>query len=282
MSVLGPLSYEVFVSPTHSIDGDRGTFSPVTSTLVYGDRDLMLVDAQFIDDDVTALGDTIEATGRRLTTIVATHGHGDHWYGAHALQARFPGAVFVTTAGVAAYVDQHWDQDRAWMTGLFGDRVTLPAAGPESVDTDSLVVEGHEVQVIEVGQGDIDPSCIVSVPTLNLVVAGDIVYNQIHPMLAFGGPPEWQRWIASVDTIERLHPCVVVAGHKRPDAPDDQVADILEGTRAYIRDFTAAVETADSARDVVTSMSGRYPDHGNLTTLIASATAAMSFRSQQR
>jgi hypothetical protein len=51
-------------------------------------------------------------------------------------------------------------------------------------------------------------------------------------MLALGGPAEWQKWIASVDIIESLHPRIVVAGHKQPEA-DDEAKRVLDGTRAF-------------------------------------------------
>ena len=45
------------------------------------------------------------------------------------------------------------------------------------------------------------------------------------------------QWIASVEQVEALDPAVVVASHKRPDAPDDDPAAVLSGTKTYIRDF---------------------------------------------
>jgi len=51
-------------------------------------------------------------------------------------------------------------------------------------------VEGHELRVIEVGQGDIAPSAVLHIPSLDAIVAGDVAYNQIHQMLALGGSAE--------------------------------------------------------------------------------------------
>jgi glyoxylase-like metal-dependent hydrolase (beta-lactamase superfamily II) len=35
------------------------------------------------------------ASGKNLTTIYATHGHGDHFFGTNTVLERFPGARFV-------------------------------------------------------------------------------------------------------------------------------------------------------------------------------------------
>ena len=52
------------------------------------------------------------------------------------------------------------------------------------------------------------------------------------------------------------------------------MAAIIGETRRYLHDFADVTARARSARDIVDAMSERYPEHGNLTTLIASATAA--------
>ena len=132
--------------------------------------------------------------------------------------------------------------------------------------------------MIEVGQGDIAPSTVVHIPSIDTVVTGDVAYNRIHPMLALSGPEQWDAWIASVDQIQSLYPKTVVAGHKAPHASDDDIAVILDGTRDYIRDFRDAVAASSSAEEVVETIKGKYPDYGNLTTLLVSARAAFPQR----
>jgi hypothetical protein len=97
-------------------------------------------------------------------------------------------------------------------------------------------------------------------------------------MLALGGPEEWDKWIASVGIIESLHPRIVVAGHKKPEAPDDEAEKILNGTRSYIQDFAEAARSLGTVEEIVGAMRSKYPDHGNLTTLLFSARAAVKAR----
>lgn len=276
------LQFEVFTSPTRPIGDDgRRTFSPITSTLVFGDEDAVLVDAQFFKEDVQALGDMIERVGRRLNTIFVTHGHGDHYFGAGRLLERFPNAGCVATADVVAYVQGHRDQDVTVWSGLFGDRIELPTALPAPMDGDTIVLEGRELKAIQVEQGDIAPTAVLHVPELAAVIAGDVIYNEIHQMMAFSGPAEWDRWTASVESIRSLKPRIVIAGHKKPDAGDDEVDRILDGTRDYIRDFAEAAKSASSVEVLVGVMRAKYPDRGNLTTLMVSADAALKRRTHQ-
>lgn len=269
------LQLQVFVSPTNAI-GDTGlTFSPTTSSLIYGEREVLLVDAQYLKRDVADLGDAIEALGRTLTTIFVTHGHPDHYFGISALADRFPGVRVFATPKVVADIAARGDQEIASFSSWFGDELAIPTTLPEPLEDDGLVVDGHRVNVIEVDQADVSPSAVVHVPQLDAIVAGDLAYNGIHQMLAIAGPAERDRWVASLDAVASLNPKTVVAGHRKPELSDHDGQAILTNTRGYIRDFSRIAAEVASADELVHAMQERYPDHGNLATLIVSAQVAM-------
>jgi glyoxylase-like metal-dependent hydrolase (beta-lactamase superfamily II) len=271
------LSLQVFTSPTHEF-GRRGqTFSPTTSTVVLGEREAVLVDAQYIRDDVAALGDLIEQTGRTLTAIYLTHGHADHYFGIGELLRRFPGARPLATRAVVEDIGRsHDDAVKLWHT-MFGDAVATPSMLPQAMAGNVIDLEGHEIHVVEVGQGDISPSTVVHIPSIDAVIAGDVAYNQIHPMLAHCGPRECDAWIASLDRIDGLAPRTVVAGHKKPDASDDP--SIVDELRRYIRDFQDTFAASSGWEELVEALTAKYPDHGNLYTLRYSAVARFEGRS---
>ena len=195
-------------------------------------------------------------------------------YGLGQLVARFPGARPVATAAVVAYIHVTLDdQAKQWLE-FFGDDVAKPTVLPEPLAGDVIDLEGQELRLIEVGQGDIAPSTVIHIPSIDTVIASDVAYNRIHLMLALSGPDQWQAWINSVDQVAGLAAKTIVAGHKRPGASDDDVATILDGTRAYIRDFRDAVAASSTAGEVVQIMKTKYQDYGNSTTLRFSARAA--------
>jgi glyoxylase-like metal-dependent hydrolase (beta-lactamase superfamily II) len=268
------LRLKVFVSPVHPIGSDGLTFSPTTSTLIYGEREAILVDAQFIKNDINDLGNVIKKLDKTLTTIFITHGHADHYYGIDLLAERFPGVRVVATPKVVDDIVARGQQDLATFSAWFGGNLAVPTSIPEPLDDDGLVIEGHRLQVIDVDQADISPSSAVYVPQLEAVIAGDLAYNGIHQMLALTGPAEWKRWAASVEDIAALRPRTVVAGHKKPDASDDDGEAILANTKDYILDFARIAEAAASPEEIIKAMQDRYPDHGNITTLLVSAQTA--------
>ena len=66
---------------------------PISSTLISSEDDAVLVDAPITVAQASDLADRVAATGKNLTTIYVTHGHGDHWFGLSVILARFPDAA---------------------------------------------------------------------------------------------------------------------------------------------------------------------------------------------
>jgi glyoxylase-like metal-dependent hydrolase (beta-lactamase superfamily II) len=109
-------------------------WSPCASTLVTGDAEAVLADTGHIKSDVSALGDMIEQTGTRLTTIYITHGHLDHFLGIGQLMKRFPDARPVASAAVVADIKSSVaEQEKQWQR-RFGDDVDRTAVIPEPLD----------------------------------------------------------------------------------------------------------------------------------------------------
>ena len=272
---ISPLEMKVFTGlPRPFKSPADGTLSAVTSTLIYGRTNAVLVDAQQIQEDVDTLADVIERIGRRLATIFITHGHPDHYFGAARLTKRFPDVHVVATKGVVDYIAEHIESHFSLWEDLFGD-FARPDLLPTALTTDTILLEGRDLRVIEIGQGDIAPSTVLQVPELGALIVGDVAYKQIHQNLGLSSVAEWQEWIISVDKLERIQPRSVMAGHKKAEASDEDVARILDGTRAYIRDFAEMMSTSITADELIESMKIRYPDHGNVNALVRSARAVM-------
>jgi len=107
------LNWDVFVTPGIPIvtrdlpPGVREAyFQAMASTLIYGMRDAVLVDAFMTVKQANALADWVAAKGKNLTTIYITHGHGDHWFGIGTLLERFPNARAVATPNVVKVMRQ--------------------------------------------------------------------------------------------------------------------------------------------------------------------------------
>ena len=272
---MSTLTLDVHTSSLQKLpDAVGGWFSPTTSTLLYGPTEAVLVDSQYLENDVTELARRIEESGRTLTTIFITHAHADHYFGTEWLLTRFPQAKAVALPSVVAEIKAtNEDQRKTWRQWFEG-RALDNTAIPEVLDGDTILLDGEELKVIEVGQADIAPATILWVPSLRAVVAGDAVYNGVNPFLAASGPADWPKWIESVDKIAALEPQIVVGGHKDPDAPDDDLAATVDFTRDFIRTFIDELDASSDSRDLVARMRGHYPDNLNPSALVLSAVTA--------
>ena len=233
---------------------------PLASTLIFGDRDAVLVDVPFTEVQAHHLAERITATGKRLTHVFITHGHGDHWFGVSTLLGHFPDVEVVATAGaVATMAAQGSPEARAQMwdvafPGQIGDTSVLARASQTGV----IDLEGHELRIVGVGHTDTDDTSVLHVPSLDLVVAGDAVYNGVHQYLVESAGGGRDAWLAGVDAVEALGARTVVAGHKDPDL-DDDAARVIAGTRAYLRSAEEVLAEQSTPEGFIEAMTTRYP-----------------------
>ena len=275
------LSYAVHVAPSLPStvtdlppDLDRRVWSPISATLITGERDAVLVDAVMTSGQAAELADWIVAAGKNLTTVYVTHGHGDHWFGLGMILERFPDAKAVAIRSVARniasqigsnFVETFWKR-------RFPGQIPENLVGVEELEGDRFELEGEELVAVDLGHTDTDDTTALHVPSIGLVVAGDAAYNDVHLYLAESDAGGRRSWLTALDTIEKLSPRAVVAGHKRPERADDPK--ILEETRQYIRDFDALAARTATPLELYTEMTARYPDRFNRGALWGSARAA--------
>lgn len=275
------LSYAVHVAPSLPTtvtdlppDLDRRVWSPISATLITGERDAVLVDAVMTAGQAAELADWIVATGKNLTTVYVTHGHGDHWFGLGMILERFPDATAVAIPSVARKIASQIGSDfvETFWKRRFPGQIPENLVGVEELEGDRFELEGEELVAVDLGHTDTDDTTALHVPSIGLVVAGDAAYNDVHLYLAESDAGGRRSWLTALDTIEKLSPRAVVAGHKRPERADDPK--ILEETRQYIRDFEALAARTATPLELYTEMTARYPNRVNRGALWGSARAA--------
>jgi glyoxylase-like metal-dependent hydrolase (beta-lactamase superfamily II) len=274
------LQWNVFVAPSKPVVTDdvppgfpRRMWSPTSATLISGKRDAVLVDPLMTVEETRALSDWIGATGKNLMTIYVTHGHGDHSFGISILRERFPDARAVATPRVLQHMRKQAAPDflQSFWKSRFPRQLPDEIVFPDTLEGDEFDLEGHDLVAVDLGHTDTDDTTCLHVPSIELVVAGDAAYNDVHLYLAESSPQGRREWIAALDKIESLRPRAVIAGHKR--AVNDDDPRIVEETRKYIRDFDRVAEETATARDLYDAMRALYPDRVNPGALWSSARA---------
>jgi glyoxylase-like metal-dependent hydrolase (beta-lactamase superfamily II) len=261
------LGVNVFTAPGKAVVGERPRpfgeplgWDPITSTLIYGEYDAVLVDTLTTVAEAEALADWVALHHRNLTTIYVTHGHFDHFYGLSVLLSRFPGARAIATPKSVEVMHQQLESGlldqfaRRWWPGQLAAQMV--AAEPYSDDTFTL--EGHELRIIEQGRTDTVDTTSLHVPSIDLVVGGDVLYNQCHMFVGDTTPESRRNWIAALDRLAALRPKIAIAGHKKTGAADSPSA--IEDSKRYLEDFGQLQQSTTTDEELFDEMTKRYPD----------------------
>src|SRR5437867_237375 len=275
------LRLDVFLAPSiPAITSDlppgekQRPWPPISSTLISGERDAVLVDTPITVEQALALANWVAGRGKNLTTIYATHGHGDHFFGATALLERFPGARFVARPEVIKIMREQASPESlaTFWNPRFPGQISSQLAIAEELTGNVINLEGQDLVSVPLGFTDTASTTCLHVPSIGLIVAGDAAYNGVH--LHLSESPDQQKrqeWIAALDKMESLKPHAVIAGHKRVGNADSPK--ILGETRRYIGDFERLAMQTTTPRELYDQMLKLYPDWGNRGALWTSVGA---------
>jgi glyoxylase-like metal-dependent hydrolase (beta-lactamase superfamily II) len=275
------LGWDVFLAPSiPAITSElppgekQRPWPPISSTLISGERDAVLVDTPITIEQASALSDWIVASGKNLTSIYATHGHGDHFFGTSTVLERFPGARFVARPDVIKVMRQQASPESlaTYWNPRFPGQISNHLAIAEELTGNVINLEGQDLVSVPLGFTDTTNTTCLHVPSIGLIVAGDAAYNGVH--LHLSESPDQQKreeWIAALDKMESLKPSAVIAGHKR--VGNDDSPKILGETRKYIRDFERLAMQTTTAVELYDQMLKLYPDWGNRGALWTSVRA---------
>ncbi|HUO14360.1 MAG TPA: MBL fold metallo-hydrolase [Verrucomicrobiae bacterium] len=259
------LSVNVFTAPGKAVVGERPKpfgealgFDPITSNLIFGEHDAVLVDAMMTVAEAEALADWVALHNRNLEIIYITHGHFDHFYGLSILLDRFPGARAIATPNTVNAMQMSFTPTVERLARrLFPGQVPTKLVAPEPYERDMFTLEGHELRIIEQGHTDSSDATSLYVPSIGLIVAGDVVYNQCRIYVGNTTSESRKNWIAALDRLAALNPTIVVAGHKKPGAPDSPAT--IQETKRYLQDFDRVEKAATSDQELFDQMTELYP-----------------------
>jgi len=259
------LHLQVFTSPPEGI--------AVNSTLVYGDKDAILIDAQFRLSDAHRLVAMILESKKNLTTVYVTHPHPDHYFGLVVIRQAFPNAKFVALPRVVDGIKGSWEgRVKAWKP-QYGDNIPSNPIIPDALDGNTLTLEGETLQIFGPLQGDsAGDNSFVWIPSIKAVVGGDTLFSGAHFVFAPMTSTQKKDWRSTIDQIAALKPEIVIPGHQIAGAPND--ASVLAFMKKYMQDSDDAQASSKTADEFKSKMKSLYPNLGIDGLLNISAQAA--------
>ncbi|WP_277761315.1 MBL fold metallo-hydrolase [Pseudomonas sp. A34-9] len=248
-----PLKFKVFNG------GEAHMGFGVNSTIIYGEREALVIDTQFTLSNAHRLVADILETGCDLTYIYITHFHPDHFLGLCVVHDAFPTANVVSLPEIAQSVNDAFDfKIRYWGNEVLGVNGAKKSVHVNPLQEPLMLIDGQKVEVIGPLRGDSDLQSVVWVPSIRTLVAADTVFANAHVWVADDKTPEMrQEWFDVLDQLEALAPLVVVPGHA-PSA-DFTSPDAIGFTREYLIAFVEELKKSDDSTQIMAAMERRYP-----------------------
>jgi len=245
-----PLEVQVFTAaPTGFL---------VDSTLVTGDKDAILIDAQFDRADAHRLVAQILESHKNLTTVYITHSHPDHYFGLEVVHQAFPKATLVALPATVAEIKKTWAGKVKQWQPMFGELIASAPVLPTALTGTTLTLEGQTLEIHGGVQGDESQCSYVWIPSIKTVVAGDIVYRGVYVWTADTNATQRKAWAKSLDELAALKPVAVIPGHKDPKLDNTPAG--IDQTRKYLEAFDAAVASSKSSDEVQSKVKAQYKD----------------------
>ena len=257
------------VQPYHP--GDDALFA-VSSTLITGRHDAILVDAQFAATDAAQLVQRIRDSGKRLTTIYISHGDPDYYFGLATLQDAFPDARILATPATVAHINATQAAKLAYWGPQMGAGKPSRIVIPTPLDGDTLTLEGQPIKIIGL-TGPTPDRTVLWIPALRTILGGIPIVAGEHVWMADTQSAQSHAdWLQTLATLKALKPTRVIPGHYAADAALDISA--VDFTANYIRAFDEETARSNDAKALIAAMKKRYPNLAGESSLELSAKVA--------
>ena len=237
----------------------------VNSTMIIGERDVLVIDPQFSLSEAHKLAAEILESKKRLVNVYSTHAHPDHLFGLAVLKQAFPEAKIVALPATVNAAKTGWPARQKFWVATYGNNIPGPEPVlPEELATPVLTLEGEEFPVTGGVQGSDGPgNSFVWVPSLKAVITGDIVFDHVY----FGVPRDQarQNWQKTIDQIAALNPAIVIPGHEGAGATRNMRS--IDWMKKYMADWDVNVSRSKDAAEMRANVLKQYPGLGMEFTL---------------
>ena len=265
----GGISIEVFTSPDDQF--------AVNSTIVEGDHEVMLVDAQLTKTSAEKVLQEIKDTGKPLSIIYLTHEHADHFLGLEVFKDAYPGVTIIATSAVVDRINEVYREKIEKWQKLMGSGASSRVVEINKFDGGYIDFEGSKIRIIKDIQGDTDQNTMLWIPGQRLLIAGDVLFDDIHVYTGETDERARARWLDTLGAVRELRPSVVVPGHSKVGAALDANT-AVDFTQKYLLTFDKELKVAKDPQDLIDAMRREFPSAGLLLALERGAKANVQVR----
>lgn len=229
----------------------------VNSTLVYGEKEAIVIDAGFTRADALRIAANVLDSGKQLTTIYVSQADPDYYFGVETLKEFFPKADVVTTPAVLEKLSAKLAGKVAFWGPKMGVNAPRKPVMPRALEGNTLILEGQSIQ-IHGTQGPLAHRPYAWIPSIGAIVGNIGIFGNMHVWTADTQTPILRAaWVAQLDEMAALNPMLVIPGHMHADTALDSSA--IRFTKDYLKTFEKNLEANTTSAKLIGAMRQSYP-----------------------
>jgi glyoxylase-like metal-dependent hydrolase (beta-lactamase superfamily II) len=259
----GP-SIKVFTSPDDQFWAN--------SVIIEGEHEVMLVDAQLTKNSAEKVLQEINATKKPLSIIYITHEHADHFLGLEVFKQAYPRVRIIANSAVVDRINRVYQEKIDKWSKILGSGASSHVVAIEKFDGDFIEFENSKLEILKNIQGDTDQNTMLWIPEQRILIAGDVLFNDMHVYTAETDRQAREKWLNSLQKIRALKPAVVIPGHSKIAAPLD-ASTAVDFTENYLVAFDEELKKAKDPDSLINAMRQRFPSAGLLLAVERGAQA---------
>jgi len=244
-----PLTVKVY-------NADGNSFN-VNSTLVYGEKEAMVIDAGFTRADALRIAANVLDSGKQLTTIYVSQADPDYYFGVETLKEIFPQAEVVSTSAVLEKLTAKMASKVAFWGPKMGANAPRKLVTPRALQGNTLKLEGQTIE-IRGTQGLLAHRPYAWIPSIKAIVGNIGVVGNMHVWTA-DAPTAAERaaWVVQLDDMAALKPELVIPGHMASGTKVD--ASAIAFTKDYLQTFEKNLAANKTSATLIPAMKQAYP-----------------------
>ena len=234
--------------------GEKAIF-PVSSSLIYGSKDAILVDAQFQKQYAKQVIDMVKESGKNLKYVFISHNDPDYYFGLDEIKKAFPNAQVISTAQTAYLIDSSKDAKRVVWKDKLGKDAPEELFTPTAYTATKIEIDGEEIDIRQ--DKSTGAHAYLWIPSLKTILGGVSVSEGGHLWMADSqSVQDIDHWISILSDMQALKPASVIPGHYIHNSTDPK---ILAFTKHYLEDYKKALINTKSSSGIITAMEKNYP-----------------------
>ena len=257
-------SIKVFTSPDDQFWAN--------SVIIEGTREVMLVDAQLTKTNAERVLQEIRETKKPLSIIYITHEHADHFLGLEVFKEAYPGVRIIANSAVTDRINKVYQEKVDKWKKILGSGATSSVVAIEKFDGNFIEFECSKIELLKDVQGDTDENTMLWIPGQRILIAGDVLFNNMHVYTAETDSKARGKWLNSINRIRELKPSLVIPGHSKAGAPLDANT-AVDFTENYLLAFEEELKEAKDPDSLINAMKERFPSVDFLLALDRGAKA---------